>query len=144
MENSSVYTLYLEPILNKNSKCYQNILTVSNIPEGPLAKYIERIGSPRLSEFQTLSAYSPAPPRSLYSQMCILALKRTETKGGWENYMYAEDIPTVIGFLETNGYKIMTDMTHLAYRSPVDFGTPSAYGQNRRFIFMFKWPATMG
>jgi hypothetical protein len=139
MESSIICTLYLEPVLNKFNKCYQNILTVSNIPNGPLAKYIQRVGSPRLSEFQTLSSYSPAPSRSLYSQMCLLALSRTEKMGGYENYMYAEDIPTIIGFLESNGYKIMTDMTNLAYRGSVDFATASTYGQNRRFVFMFKY-----
>ena len=137
MENSTYCTLYLEPILNNMNRCYQNILTVSNIPDGPLARHIKRIGSPRLSEFQSLSSYSPAPSsRSLYSQNCIFALSREPSK---LNYMLAEDIPIVIGFLETNGYKIMTEMTNIAYRGPVDFATSDAYGQNRRFIFMFKY-----
>jgi hypothetical protein len=54
--------------------------------------------------------------------------------------MYAADIPNVIGYLETNGYNIMADITHLAYKSPVDFATPSpGTFHNRKLIFMFRY-----
>jgi len=54
--------------------------------------------------------------------------------------MYAADIPNVIGYLESNGYRIMTDMTKLAYKSPVDFAAASQGSyNNRRVIFMFKY-----
>jgi hypothetical protein len=54
--------------------------------------------------------------------------------------MYASDIPNVIGYLENNGYKIMTDMTNLAFKGPVDFASASdMYGRNRKLVFMFKY-----
>jgi hypothetical protein len=54
--------------------------------------------------------------------------------------MYASDIPNVIGYLESNGYKIMADITNLAYKSPVDFATPSpGTFHKRKLIFMFRY-----
>jgi hypothetical protein len=123
MENSMYCTMYLEPILNNKTQCYENILTVSNIPDGSLEKYIKRVNLPRLSEFYP----------SLYRNNCIFALCKEPER---INYMHSEDIPMVIGFLERNEYKIMTDMTNLGYRGPVDYGGSHP---NRRFIFMFKY-----
>lgn len=142
--NNSVCTLYLESILNTHYRSYQEILTVSNVPAGPLAPLIQRMSSPKLSPFQTMSAFSPPPiSRSAYSQMCLLAVCRYPSQSSMkcaDNFMYASDIPNVIGYLENNGYHILTDMTKMAYKSPVDFstGAPGEYNR-RKMIFMFKY-----
>jgi hypothetical protein len=145
--NSKTCTLYLEPMLNSYYKSYQNILTVSNIPDGPLADLIQPISSPKLSPFQSMSAFSPPPvSRSAYSQMCMLILCRYPTTSQTssvkyaDNFMYAGDIPNVIGYLESNGYRIMTDMTKLAYKGPVNFASslPGMYNK-RQLVFMFKY-----
>jgi hypothetical protein len=54
--------------------------------------------------------------------------------------MYAGDIPNVVGYLESNGYRIMTDITNLAYKSPVDFASslPGMYNK-RQLLFMFRY-----
>jgi hypothetical protein len=62
----------------------------------------------------------------------------TNTNKYADNFMYSSDIPNVIGYLESNGYKILNDMTNLAYRGPVDFASDS-FNRNRRFVFMFKY-----
>jgi hypothetical protein len=139
--NNQICSLYLEPILNSYYKTYQNVLTVSNLPAGPLSNLVMRVNTPKLSPFQSFSAFSPPP--TARSQMCLLALSRypnTNNPKCGNEFMYAADIPNVIGFLESNQYKLMTDITNLAYRSPVDFASPSPgeYGR-RRFIFMFKY-----
>jgi hypothetical protein len=140
--------LYLEPILNSYYKTYQNILTVSNVPEGPLSSLVQTVSAPKLSPFQTMSAFSPPPiSRTAYSQTCLLALSRYPTSAvntGMmkcaDNFMYAGDIPNVIGYLESNGYKIMADITHMAYKGPVDFASPLPGTFNRRqLIFMFRY-----
>lgn len=139
--------LYLEPMLNSYYKSYQHVLTVSNIPEGPLATLVQTVSVPKLSPFQSMSAFSPAPiSRNAYSQMCILALTRyplSVNRGGIkcaDNFMYAADIPNVIGYLDSNGYKIMADITHMAYKSPVDFASLSPGTFHRRqLIFMFRY-----
>lgn len=57
-----------------------------------------------------------------------------------DNFMYAADIPNVIGYLENNGYRIMNDMTTLAYKGPVDFAAPLPGEFNsRKMVFMFTY-----
>ena len=54
--------------------------------------------------------------------------------------MYAGDIPNVVGYLESNGYKIMTDITYLAYRGSVNYASSLPGGFNRReLVFMFRY-----
>jgi hypothetical protein len=143
---NNTYVLYLEPTLNNYCKSYQNILTVSNIPNGPLSSLIKRMNFPKLSQFQSLSAYSSPPiSRNMYSQNCTLVLSRYPVASNnsakcEDNFMYAADIPNVIGYLENNGYKIMQDITHLAYKGPVDFASPSpGMFNSRKLIFMFRY-----
>lgn len=127
--NNSICTLYLEPTLNSYYKTYRDILTVSNIPDGPLASLIQRINAPRLSPFKGIS-----------NQTCLLALCRYPTPNikCEDNFMYAADIPNVIGYLETNGYKVMTDITKMAYKMPVDFADSVTF-YNRKMVLMFKY-----
>ena len=137
MESSQTYALYLEPMLNSYYKSYQNILTISHIPQGPLGAFITRLSAPKLSSFQTISY--PLPMSG-----CLLAISRYPGKSSMkyiDNFMYAADIPTVIGYLETNGYKIMTDITNLAFNGPVDFGSysPGTSYSNRKLVFMFRY-----
>lgn len=145
--SSKTCTLYLEPTLNSHYKTYQNILTVSNIPDGPLADLIQPVSFPKLSPFQSMSAFSPPPvSRTAYSQMCSLTLCRYPKSSQMasikyaDNFMYAGDIPNVIGYLESAGYKIMADVTNMAYRGPVDFASslPGTYNK-RQLIFMFRY-----
>lgn len=144
-QSSSIIALYLEPMLNSYYRSYQDILTVSNVPEGPLANLVMRIGVPKLSEFQSLSAFSPPPTsRSAFSRTCLLALCRypnSVSRKSGDFYMYAADIPNVFGYLESNGYQIMDSLTTMAYRSPVDIGSarPGEFNGNRRLICMFRY-----
>ncbi len=143
-DNQSTIALYLEPILNSYYKCYQDILTLSDIPEGPLQKMVTKISVPKLSEFQTTSAFSPPPAsRSAYSKNCLLALCRYPTdkvhpgaKCG-DYYMYAGDVPNVFGYLESNGYKIMESLTTMTQRGSVDIAR--GFHSNRRLICMFRY-----
>lgn len=128
--SNSICTLYLEPVLNTYYKSYQNILTVNNIPDGPLASLIQRLNAQRLSTFKGMS-----------SQTCLFAICRYPMHNIKleDNFMYASDIPNVIGYLETNGYHIMTDMTKMAYKMPVDFAESATSYNNRKIVLMFKY-----
>lgn len=137
--NSSVVAIYLEPMLNPYYRCYQDILTVSNMPAGPLVQMVARIGVPKLSEFQSASAFSPPPTaRSTYSRTCLFALCRypVNQSGGLNRksgdaYMYAADVPNVFGYLENNGYRIMD----------AGFGevSPGEFRGRRRLVCMCKY-----
>lgn len=140
--------LYLEPMLNSYYKSYQDILTLSDMPAGPLQQMVARINVPKLSEFQSLSAFSPPPAsRSSYSTTCLLALCRYPTDRAHSTakcgdyYMYAGDVPNVYGYLESNGYRILDGLTTMTYRGPVDIATaqPNGFHGRRRLICMFRY-----
>ncbi len=142
--NSSVVAIYLEPMLNPYYRCYQDILTVSNMPAGPLAQMVARIGVPKLSEFQSASAFSPPPTaRSAYSRTCLFALCRypVNQSGGGPNrksgdtYMYAADVPNVFGYLENNGYRIIEHCFQAGFGEV----SPGEFRGRRRLVCMCKY-----
>ena len=53
--------LYLEPFLNNFHKTYQNIITLSSIPDGPLADLVTTTSISKLSPFQQLNSISSNP-----------------------------------------------------------------------------------
>lgn len=131
---SNVCCLYLEPFLNSHRKTYENILTVSNIPPGPLANMVAKIHSTKLSPFSTISSN------------CLLVVSRypchnhSMNMKTTEQFMYAADIPNVIGYLDNNGYKIMSNITNMAHKGPVAFANPMpGIPQNRKLVFMFRY-----
>ena len=140
--------LYLEPMLNSYYKSYQDILTLSDFPAGPLGTLVRRINVPKLSQFQSMSAFSPPPTsRNAYSQTCLFALSRYPHPGQSQSikhgdtFMYAADIPNVYGYLENNGYKIMDNLTTMTFRGPVDIASssPGAFNGHRRLVCMFRY-----
>jgi hypothetical protein len=54
-KNHSSVVMYLEPYLNSFTKNYQNIITLSDMPNGPLSNMVSTISSPKLSPFQYLN-----------------------------------------------------------------------------------------
>ena len=127
---SSVCSLFLEPVLNSHYKIYQSILTVSNIPNGPLANLIARTNAPKLSTF--------SPPQS---PNCSLIVCRYPCNGHLNNsknmnqFMYSEDIPNVIGYLENNGYEIMYNVTNMAHKGKVEYTDRPA----KKLVFLFSY-----
>ena len=114
--DANLCVLYLEPILDSYDKTYRNILTLSRIPEGPLANKIRRINPEKLSPFQY-------PPRH-----CLLTISRDiffNSSGSC--FMEVQDIPDIIGYLETNGYKISENSLFIPSHA------------NRRPIFIFRY-----
>lgn len=108
-ESSNIITMYLEPVLNEYYRTYQNIITLSAMPKGPLESLVSHINTPLLSEFQTVSAWNA---NDLYPRCKYVLLRfpktsiRSSIKNG-RNYMFAEDVPNIYGYLESHGYKIM-------------------------------------
>ena len=142
-ENTSFISLYLEPVLLPITKTYHNILTLSEMPRGPLAEMVAKIGVPRLSEFHTVSAFSPPPAsRSMFSATCVNALMRYPAGSGMnagDGYMLAGDIPSVYGYLASNGYSVMSELTHMTNRSPINVGDRESGGGQRRLVCMFSY-----
>jgi hypothetical protein len=134
--NISTFILYLEPYLNTYYKAYQNIITLSSMPNGPLSNMVTKISSSKLSTFQTVSDFNNNPFN------CMYVLLRYPLNSGRNNLKYtdsfmgADDIPSIFSYLVENGYKIDTDLTKMLYKSPVIIGgvSDSRISGNRKMI----------
>ena len=131
--------LYLEPILNTHYQNYMNILTVSNIPAGPLSNMVFSIRVDKLSPFQ----YLP-PGSSCAFPQCTLAVGKYTMKPVMNNtdtFMTAEDIPALFSYLEKNGYLIDRSLTHMLIDSKIAIGGVSncKYSGNRQMVCMFSY-----
>lgn len=150
-----VITMYLEPVLNSYYKIYQNVITLSAIPAGPLREMVSIINPPKLSEWATASPFyggGPAFGRRPCGAGCInILLKYPLGSGGVSGYsafsknpdmaLGADDIPAVFNYLHNNGYTVDTKMTRMLQNSDVYIGgTADNYmSGNRRFICMFTY-----
>ena len=116
-ENS--VSLFLEPILHPYYKTYQQVITLSDIPDGPLKEMVSTISSVKLSPFQVLPITSNNP----YN--CIFVLCRYRTRNHPRNssqkqsnyYMGKDDIPSIFAYLRANGYTIDTEITKMMNKS---------------------------
>ena len=134
--SSDSVVLYLEPFLNSYHESYQNILTLSAMPSGPLKNMVSSIQFPKLSAFQTPSPFSP------FSQSCTYVLTRYTSAINMKNndsFMYADDIPSVLSYLQTNGYTIDTSLTTMLQKSEIRIGGNSNTSGNRRMVCMFTY-----
>ena len=126
-ENKSTATMYIETILNQQSKEYENIITLDNIPKGPIEKMISRI------RFPSLSIFSDANNRKL-NYGCKNVLTRYPNNSSC--YMYEEDIPSVFSYLQSNGYTINTELTKLYKKS---FSNDNTSKNNNRTICIIQY-----
>lgn len=124
--------LYLEPVLNSYFKSYQNILTLSAMPPGPLSNMVSRIQFPKLSEFQ-----SPSP---FHTNSCTYVLGRYTSSvvmNDYDSFMYADDIPSVLSYLQSNGYTVDTSFTTMLQNSDIRIGANIGCSGNRRMVCLF-------
>lgn len=136
-ENSSI-VLYLEPILNTYYKTYQNVITLSAMPDGPLADLVTSFSLSKLSRFQE------AGP-GMYTSNCTFVLLRYPKNMGSSKcadyFMTADDIPAVFSYLQNHGYIIDTNLTKMLYKSPITIGGVSEkrMSGNRKMICMVQY-----
>ena len=106
----STVSLFLEPILNTYYQTYQNVITLSAIPEGPLKEMVSTINTVKLSPFQFLPITSNNPSNCIY----VLCRYRTQNQQKHSNYyMGKDDIPSIFAYLRANGYTIDTEITKM-------------------------------
>ena len=136
-ENSSI-VLYLEPILNTYYKMYQNVITLSAMPDGPLADLVTSVSVSKLSRFQEAGL-------GMYTSNCAFVLLRYPKNMGSlkcaDYFMSADDIPAVFSYLQNHGYTIDTNLTKMLYKSPVTIGGVSEkrISGNRKMICMVQY-----
>jgi hypothetical protein len=133
--NSGSFALYLEPILDSYSQTYQQIITLSCMPLGPLASMVKTMSLPKLSPF---ASYTNT--RSEFE--CSYILLRYPN--GFSNpkkkydYMYSHDIPAVFSYLKNNGYIIDNSVTKMMNGSRVLVGNGCCFsGSNDKRLICF-------
>jgi hypothetical protein len=146
-ENQTII-LYLEPILNTYYKTYQNIITLSGLPSGPLEEMVTMISTAKLSPFQEANTYSDPALNSGLGSNCTYVLLRYPKKNGgmnWKNtdtFMGADDIPSVFSYLLSKGYKIDTELTKMMNKSRITIGgvSETRFSGDRKMICMISGP----
>jgi len=143
-KQNSTIVMYLEPFLNSYTKNYQNIITLSDMPDGSLANMVTMISSPKLSQFQYLNNGI-----NININNCIYVLLRYPKQCCSGNgaikhpdfFMGADDVPSIFGYLRTNGYSIDTETTKMMNKSRVLIGgvSDTRFSGDRKMICMFSY-----
>jgi hypothetical protein len=117
------YTLSIEPYLNTYTKQYQNIITIDKMPLGPLAQLVSHYSSPHLSPFQRTE-----------NNCCKYAIRRNYHKGACRDdyFLTAEDIPSLLGYLTSNGYSIDSNTTKIVQKAGIGF-------TNKKMVCIFTY-----
>jgi hypothetical protein len=113
-----MYALNSRPYLNTNTKEYCNIVTINQMPKGPLSKAVRRVNFPPLSQF-----------KGVYNSCnnCGLALLSMDMCNNKCNgLMSTDEVPNLFSYLVTNGYKIDTSVTKMMNQSSIRFNTQNA------------------
>lgn len=134
--------LYLEPFLNNFHKTYQNVITLSSMPDGPLANLVTTTSTSKLSPFQQLNSISSNPSNCVHvllrypksSTGSISSVKNTE------HFMGHDDIPSIFSYLQSNGYEVDTKLTKMLFKSDVIGGTSqNRLSGNKKMICMIRY-----
>ena len=122
---TSSVTVYVEAYLDTYNKEYLNIITVDKMPAGPLAPLIVYISPQKLSPVQSQCAFS---------NNCTMAISRYYNKGACKKgnrFLLAEDIPSLLSFLQANGYSIDTTITKMIQRSNINIGNTACNNKKK-------------
>lgn len=140
MESTSVFDLshssvsfYLDNVLDSVSQTYYKVISLSTMPRGPLANMVAVRRFPPLSEFQTTS------PWNTHGSLCKYVLMRFPDRGAGSvsNLMSQEDVPSLLGYLTSNGYQVQTELSRLISEQ----GLHSGGALSRKFICFANYSA---
>jgi hypothetical protein len=139
---NTTFTMYLEPIRMNFNKTYQNIITISTMPPGPLADMVKPMSFEKLSPFQQrgsfYNGFGCTNVLLRYPKQYAGAMSSIKTG---DYFMTTDDIPSVLSYLQTNGYTVDTNMTKLMFKSRVPMGgvSESRLSGDRRMICMVNY-----
>ena len=134
--------LYLEPFLNNFHKTYHNVITLSSMPDGPLANLVTTTSTSKLSPFQQLNSISSNPSNCVH-----VLLRYPKNSAGYissvkntEHFMGHDDIPSIFSYLQSNGYEVDTKLTKMLFKSDVIGGTSqNRLSGNKKMICMIRY-----
>ena len=147
---SSIFALFIEPILDPYSQTYLNVLTLSDNPQGPLANMVRLISLPKLTQSVSAGSYS-----GLNGLSCTRVLMKYPVKGfgasgasgasgatgvpkNTDCYMRSDDIPAVFSYLVKHGYVIDTSLTTMMSKSRALLGgvSDTRFSGDRKMVCM--------
>jgi hypothetical protein len=106
----NTFTISCIPYYDRFNQCYKNILSVDNIPKGPLAKLIRRI------EYNKLSPFQQNGPCYTYDKCKYVIIGRGDKCC---EFMTQEQIYELTSFLLSNGYQIENQLTNTLNNSQI-------------------------
>jgi len=120
-------SLFSQPYYNPCSQCYYNIITMNLPPKGPLQKITRRIKLYPLSPFKF-------PGDCGRIQTCSLGLRTLRGFDGFNgnnglnnnfcsDLMTTDELPDLLSFLISNGYRVDTSVTKMLNQSSIRFKT---------------------
>jgi hypothetical protein len=104
-------SLFSQPYLDTFSQRYINIVVVNLQPQGPLGELVRLVKFPPLSEFKR---FNPD------IKTCGYALQSFVNNNG---LMVVDEVPTLISYLVSHGYKVDTSVTKMFNTSDIRFDT---------------------
>jgi hypothetical protein len=148
-KSNSSFVLYLEPILNNYYKTYQNIITMNTMPTGPLADLVTIINAPKLSPFQEFGQFS-SPNFGRGGGCTFVLLRYPKSACGVSGnigknidvFMGADDIPSVLAYLNKHGYKVDVSLSKMLFKSRINVGdiSETRLSGDRKLICMVEGP----
>jgi hypothetical protein len=131
VSQNSTFFLFVETILHPYTQTYQNVITLSAMPTGPLASLVVSFKYSRISEFSGPYGGGGAGCGGLAlnrnASVCDAGVCGGGGGGGGGKpfrytYMCDFDLPVVYSYLLANGYTINTDITRMMLKQKVDYG----------------------
>lgn len=116
---SKTFALFSQPYLDRINQCYKNIVVINNKPAGPIGKFVRRTPFPILSPFKQPGPCSP-------TEKCGLALTSLNDNKCCNELMTVDEVPDLMTYLMTNGYKVDTSLTKMFNTSDIRFQTNNA------------------
>lgn len=109
----NTFTISCIPYYDRFNQCYKNILSVDNIPKGPLARLIRRIEYNKLSPGSSKMTDGPC----YKYDKCKYVIIGTQNKCC--EFMTQEQIYELTSFLLSNGYQIENQITNTLNNSQI-------------------------
>lgn len=120
LETSRTVALFSQPYLDTYNQCYKNIVVSNLKPEGPLGDLVKFIRFPPLSEFKEPAQYTTTRDCG-YALMSFGAYSSCSKIGN--DLMVVDEVPDLISYLLSAGYKVDTSITKMFNASDIRFNT---------------------
>jgi len=139
---ATTFTIYCIPYFDQYNKMYQSILSIDEMPEGPLSHLVHRIQYPKLSPFQQYNNCNNLHNKCKYaikkiSNVCEYNCNYKNKYASSCGLMTNENINHLTSFLLSNGYQIETQITNMMNNSDIRIPrnkmvyTVTYYGNNK-------------